>query len=176
MEEEYGDSSPVFKEDLAATVAAQFNATLAGNKPAFLETVPGLTPSFAKDLPPGVRFVEAGGIECIYNEAAVARELNLPEGADVESIVRKRLEHHQKMEYNQPPHPMDEEIANKMIKEGKAALFDENGKFLRWLKQEEKAKLGENFDMDYMCPKSIAELKRRMGQQPLWTKKALPQQ
>lgn len=78
------------------------------------------------------------------------------------------------MEYNQPPHPMDEEIANKMIKEGKAALFDENGKFLRWLKQEEKAKLGENFDMDYMCPKSIAELKRRMGQRPLWTKKALP--
>ncbi len=92
MEAEYGDSPAVFKEGLAATVAAQFNATLAGNKPAFLETVPGLTASLAKDLPPGVRFAEAGGLECIYHEAAVAKELNLPKGADVDSIVRRKLE------------------------------------------------------------------------------------
>lgn len=92
LEEEYGDSSPIFKEDLAATVTAQFNATLAGSKPAFLETVPGLTPSLAKDLPPGVRLIKAGGLECIYNEAAVAGELHLPAGADVESIVREKLE------------------------------------------------------------------------------------
>ena len=92
MEAEYGDSSTVFKEELAATVAAQFNATLAGNKPAFLETVHGLTASLAKDLPPGVCFAEDGGMEIIYHEAAVAKELNLPKGADVDAIVRQKLE------------------------------------------------------------------------------------
>ena len=92
LEEEYGDSPPVEKERLAATAAAQINATLAGAKPAFLETVPGLTAALAKDLPPGVRFIEAGGLECIYHEAAVAKELNLPEGADVDAVVRQKLE------------------------------------------------------------------------------------
>ena len=76
----------------AQITAAQLNATFEGSKPAFLESIPGYTSSLANDLPPGVRFVKAGGIECIYNEAAIAKELNLPEGTDVEAIVREKLE------------------------------------------------------------------------------------
>ena len=68
------------------------NAVFDGRKPAFLETVPDFTASFADNLPPGVRFVKAGGIECIYNEEAVAKELNLPAGADVDAVVREKLE------------------------------------------------------------------------------------
>ena len=68
------------------------NAVFEGRKPAFLETVPEFTASFADNLPPGVRFVKAGGIECIYNEEAVAKELNLPAGADVDAVVRDKLE------------------------------------------------------------------------------------
>ena len=76
----------------AQITAAQLNATFEGSKPAFLESIPGYTSSLANDLPPGVRFVKAGGIECIYNEAAVAKELNLPEGTDVDAFVREKLE------------------------------------------------------------------------------------
>ena len=76
----------------AQITAAQLNATFDGTKPAFIESIPGYSAALAKDLPPGVRFVEAGGIECIYNEAAIAKELNLPEGTDVEAIVREKLE------------------------------------------------------------------------------------
>ena len=76
----------------AQITAAQLNATFEGSKPAFLETIPGFASSLANDLPPGVRFTEAGGLECIYNEAAVAKELNLPPGADVDAVVRKKLE------------------------------------------------------------------------------------
>ena len=76
----------------AQETAAQLNAVFDGKKPAFLESIPGYGKALAKDLPPGVRFVEAGGLECIYHEAAVAKELNLPKGADVDSIVRRKLE------------------------------------------------------------------------------------
>ena len=76
----------------AQITAAQLNATFEGSKPAFLETIPGYAASLANDLPPGVRFVKAGGIECIYNEDAVAKELNLPAGADVDAVVREKLE------------------------------------------------------------------------------------
>ena len=79
-------------ERVAQTTAAQLNAVFEGRKPAFLETVPEFTASFADNLPPGVRFVKAGGIECIYNEEAVAKELNLPAGADVDAVVRDKLE------------------------------------------------------------------------------------
>ena len=79
-------------ERVAQITAAQLNAVFDGSKPAFLETVPGFTSSFADDLPPGVHFAKAGGIECIYNEAAVAKELNLPEGTDVDAFVREKLE------------------------------------------------------------------------------------
>ncbi len=79
-------------ERVAQITAAQLNAVFDGRKPAFLETVPEFTSSFAKDLPPGVRFVKAGGIECIYNETAVVKELNLPPGADVDAVVREKLE------------------------------------------------------------------------------------
>lgn len=80
------------KEAFAATVTAQFNATLAGNKPAFLETDPPLVRILAQDLPDGIGYAEAQGLACIYNREAVAKELNLPKGADVDSIVRKKLE------------------------------------------------------------------------------------
>ena len=79
-------------ERVAQTTAAQLNAVFEGRKPAFLETVPEFTASFADNLPPGVRFIKAGGIECIYNEEAVAKELNLPAGADVDAVVREKLE------------------------------------------------------------------------------------
>ena len=81
------------------------------------------------------------------------------------------------MNYNQQ-HTMltDEEIVNQMIKEGKTALFDENGNFLRWLTPEEKAQRRENFDEEYMCQKCVADWKRSMGIRPLWPKKDLPQQ
>ena len=79
-------------ERVAKITAAQLNAVFSGDKPAFLETVPDFTASFAEDLPPGVHFAKAGGLECIYNREAVAKELNLPAGADVDSIVRKKLE------------------------------------------------------------------------------------
>ena len=77
----------------AQITAAQLNATFEGSKPAFLETIPGYASSLANELPPGVRFTEAGGLECIYNEAAVAKELNLPAGADVDAVVREKLKH-----------------------------------------------------------------------------------
>ena len=79
-------------ERVAQITAAQLNAVFDGRKPAFLETVPEFTSSFTDDLPPGVRFAKAGGLECIYNEAAVAKEMNLPEGTDVDAFVREKLE------------------------------------------------------------------------------------
>ena len=85
-------AAPEEVERVAQITAAQLNAVFDGKKPAFLETVSGFTSSFARDLPPGVRFAEAGGLEIIYHEAAVAKELNLPKGADVDSIVRRKLE------------------------------------------------------------------------------------
>ena len=92
LEEAYGNSFPVDKEGFASTVTAQFNATLTGNKPAFLETDPSLVRSFAQNLPQGIGYAEAEGVACIYNREAVAKELNLPEGADVDAIVQEKLD------------------------------------------------------------------------------------
>lgn len=80
------------KEGFAVTVTAQFNATLAGSKPAFLETEPELVRGLSRNLPKGMGYAEAEGIACIYNREAVAQELGLPKGADVDAIVRERLD------------------------------------------------------------------------------------
>ena len=78
--------------------------------------------------------------------------------------AKKRLEHHKKMDYNQPHPPMDEEIA-RQIKEGKTALFDANGNFLRWLTPEEEAEMSKDYDEEFMCPKPMASLLRRCREQ-----------
>ncbi len=91
LEETAGDTPAVFREQVANTSTAQLNAVFSGGKPAFLETIPGFTRSLAGNLPPGCRYAEGGGLECIYNEQAVARELNLPPGADVHAAVQQAL-------------------------------------------------------------------------------------
>ena len=91
IEEAYGAAASVDKEGFAATVTAQFNATLAGSKPAFLETDPELVRSLSRNLPNGIGYAEAEGIACIYNRKAVVQELGLPEGTDVDAIIRERL-------------------------------------------------------------------------------------
>ena len=42
-------------------------------------------------MPNGIGYAEAEGIACIYNRKAVVQELGLPEGSDVDAIIRERL-------------------------------------------------------------------------------------
>ena len=47
---------------------------------------------FAEALPPGIHYVEVGGHGCIYNEAAVARELGVAPGPELHAAVRDAVD------------------------------------------------------------------------------------
>ena len=55
---------------------------------------------------------------------------------------------------------MDEEIA-RQIKEGKIALFNANGEFVRWISPKEKAEMSKDYDEEFMCHKLMASYLRK---------------
>lgn len=72
---------------------AELNAVFSGNKPAFLEPIPGYVLRLAREMPAGCFYARAvDGLDCIYNAAAVAEEYNLSPGADVHAFVEQKLE------------------------------------------------------------------------------------
>ncbi len=57
------------------------------------------------------------------------------------------------------------EKTKQQTSERKIALYDENAKFLRWITPEEEARMNEDYDEEFMCPKPMASLLRRCREQ-----------
>ena len=53
------------------------------------------------------------------------------------------------------------EPTNPQTSEHKIALYDENAKFIRWITPEEEARMNEDYDEEFMCPKLMASYLRK---------------